>query len=379
MPEFRLPAVIHFGWGALEKLRTEAPQHGRRALLVTGRSAMKRTGIADRVASLLAAGDVDVIGFSDVESDPSSATIDRATDLAREERCDLVIGLGGGSPMDTARAVAGMVGLEGSVLDYVRGKAIDRPGLPLVNIATTSGTASEITQVAVVLDEERHIKIGMRSPFWFARVAITDPELTLSMPPRVTAGTGLDALTHAAESYMSTGATPPAEALALHAVALVGQHLRAAVADGSNRAAREGMAMASMIAGMAFANTGLGLAHGIAHPVGARYRVPHGECCGRLLPHVMRHNAAAVPERVAAIGQALTGRQVTDPEQAAAAVESLLRDVGVSPGLADVGMPESEIQDVAKDTMLVGAIRTNPRPVTVADALSVLEVAAKAR
>jgi alcohol dehydrogenase class IV len=346
-------------------------------MLVTGRAAMKRTGIADRVCGLLSEAGVDVIPFHEIESDPSSATIDRGAARAKSEGCDLVIGLGGGSPMDAARAIAGLVGLSGSIIDYVRGKPIDRPGLPLINIATTAGTASEITPVAVVLDEERQIKIGMRHLSWFARAAITDPELTMTMPPAVTAGTGLDALTHAAESYLSTGATPPSEALALRSISLVGAHLRAAVADGSNRPAREAMAMASMLAGMAFANTGLGLAHGLAHPIGARYHVPHGLCCGRLLPHVMRHNASVVPDRVAAVGAALTNTPMTDPEPAAAAVESLLRDVGVPPGVADVGIRESEIAALATDTLLIGAIRTNPKPVTEEDALAVLKAATR--
>jgi alcohol dehydrogenase class IV len=379
MPEFRLPNVIHFGWGALEKLREEAPRLGRRALLVTGRAAMQQAGIAERVAGLLASGGVEAVPFTGVESDPSSSTIDRGAALAKQERCDLVIGLGGGSPMDAARAIAALVGLGGSVLDYVRGKAIDRPGLPLINIAATAGTASEITPVAVVLDEERKIKIGLRSPHWFARVAITDPELTTTMPPALTADTGLDALTHAAESYLSTGATPATEALALRAIELVGGHLPAAVADGANRPAREGMAMASMIAGMAFANSGLGLVHGLVHPVGARYRVPHGNCCGRLLPHVMRYNAAAVPERVAAVGCALTGERISDPEQAAAAVERLLREVGVPSGLSDLAIPASEVASLARDTLLAGAVRTNPRPVTEREALAVLQAALGAR
>ncbi len=379
MSEFRLPGVIHFGWGALEKLRDEAPALGHRAMLVTGRSAMKRTGVADRVCGLLSAGGVEVVKFAEVESDPSGSTIDRGAAIAKKEGCDLLVGLGGGSPMDAARAIAALVGLGGSIIDYVRGRAIDRPGLPLINIATTAGTASEVTQVAVVLDEERQIKIGLRSPFWFARVAITDPELTLTMPAEVTAGTGLDALTHAAESYVSTGANQPSEALALRSIKLVGRHLRAAFADGSDRAAREGMAMASMIAGMAFANTGLGLAHGLVHPIGARYHVPHGICCGRLLPHVMRHNASVVPGKVAAIGAALTGEPVTDPEAAVVAIESLLRDVGVACGLADLPIPQSELGTLAKDTMLVGAIRSNPRPVTEQDALAVLKAAATAR
>jgi alcohol dehydrogenase class IV len=373
MHEFRLPEVMYFGWGAVEQLGAEAARLGKRALLVTGRGSMKRLGIEDRVMKLLTDAGLEVASFSGVESDPRSATIDRGARVAREERCDLVVGLGGGSPMDTARAVAAMAVLEGSILDYVHGKAIDRPGLPLINIATTSGTASEITSVSVVLDEERQLKMGLKSPFWFARVAITDPELTLGMPPALTAATGLDALTHAVESYLSTGATPPSEALSLHAVGLIGEHLRAACRDGSDRAARQGMAMASMLAGMAFANSGLGLVHGLVHPLGARYPVPHGAGCGRLLPYVLRFNLPAAKQKLAEVARALTGNAAATPDDAAMAVEALLRDVGVPCGLADIGIRGEDMDGLAKDGLVAGAVRTNPRQPTEAEALAILE------
>jgi alcohol dehydrogenase class IV len=379
MPEFRLPGVIHFGWGALEKLKDEAPRIGQRALLVTGRSAMAQTGIGARVRELLEHAGVAVVPFSGVESDPTSATIDRGAAFARQEGCDLVIGLGGGSPMDAARAIAGLYGLEGSILDYVHGKPIDRPGLPLINIATTAGTASEITHVAVVSDEEKRLKFGVKSPYWFARVAITDPELTLTMPPALTASTGLDALSHAVESYLSTGAWAPAEALALRAIELIGRHLRRAVADGGNREARENMAMASMIAGMAFANTGLGLAHGFAHPLGSRHGLAHGVCCGRLLPHVMRYNAQVVPERIAVIGAALTGQPGSDSATAVDAVAALTRDVRVPAGMADLALPDDEVVSLAKDALLIGAVKTNPQPVTEEDSIAVLRAAVQAK
>jgi alcohol dehydrogenase class IV len=373
MHEFRLPEVMYFGWGAVEQLGAEAARLGKRALLVTGRGSMKRLGIEDRVVKLLTDAGLEVASFSGVESDPRSATIDRGARAAREERCDLVVGLGGGSPMDTARAVAAMAVLDGSILDYLHGKAIGRPGLPLINIATTSGTASEITPVSVVLDEERRLKMGLKSPFWFARVAITDPELTLGMPPDLTAATGLDALTHAVESYLSTGATPPSEGLALRAVRLVGENLRAACRDGSDRAARQGMAMASMLAGMAFANSGLGLVHGLVHSIGARYGVPHGAACGRLLPYVLRFNLLAAKGKLAEVAQALTGNAAATPDDAAAAVEALLRDVGVPCGLADIGIRGEDMDGLAKDGLVAGAVRTNPRQPTEADALAILE------
>ncbi len=377
MHEFRLPGVIHFGWGTMQKAGVEAARLGRRALLVMGRGAMKHSGAAAYIQQLLAGAGVACVVYDGVESDPRGTTIDRGAQLAREEGCDVVLGLGGGSPMDAARAIAAMVVLEGSIIDYVRGKPIDRPGLPLINISTTAGTASEITSVAVVLDEERHLKMGVRSPHWFARVAITDPELTMTMPPALTAATGLDALTHAVESYLSTGATPPSEALALRSIELVGRHLRAAYADGSDRSDREGMAMASMLAGMAFANSGLGLVHGLVHPIGARFQVPHGVACGRLLPHVMAFNASMVPEKVAAAGAALTGEPKVGADRAVTEVVSLLGDLKVPAGLCDLSIPTDQFESLARDGLLAGAVRSNPRSVSQEEARALLEAASE--
>jgi alcohol dehydrogenase class IV len=375
MYEFRLPTVTHFGWGAVEKLGPEAARLGKRALLVTGRSAMKATGVGERVTKLLADAGVSVVPFTGIESDPRSATVDRGGAVARAEGCDLVVGLGGGSPMDAARAIAAMAVLEGSILDYLRGEPIDRPGLPLINIATTSGTASEITPFSVILDEERALKFGIKSIHWFAKVAITDPELTVSMPPALTAATGLDALTHAIESYISTGATPPSEGLAMRAVKLIGAHLPAAYADGSSRPAREAMAMGSMLAGMAFANSGLGFVHGLVHPLGARHGVSHGSACGRLLPYVMRFNQPVVEAKLRDLGTALTGNPSATAEEAIHAVEQLLQTVCVPCGLADIAIPDADMPSLAKDGLLSGAVRTNPRPVSEEESLTLLEEA----
>lgn len=375
--EFRLPGVIHFGWGAVERAGAEAARLGRRALLVMGRSAMQRTGVADRVQGLLQQAGVEVTVFDQVEHDPSGSTIDRGAGLARELGCDVVVGLGGGSPMDAARAIAAMAVLDGSIVDYVRGRPVDRPGRALLQIATTAGTASEITPVSVVLDEERNLKVGVKSPYWFADVAITDPELTLTMPAQVTAATGLDALTHAVESYLSTNATPPSEALALRSIELNATHLRAAYADGGDRRAREGMALASMTAGMAFANSGLGLVHGLVHPIGARFNLAHGLACGRLLPEVMRFNMPTSEEKLATVGWMLTARPNASASDAVSAVEDLLRDLDVPSGISDLSIGEEDMPGLAKDGLVAGAVRTNPRPVDEADARAVLEAARK--
>ena len=375
MSEFRLPGVIHFGWGAVERVGEEAARLGGRAMLVTGRSAAKKSGLEERVRKLLSAAGVGTVLFDQVESDPSSTTVDRGARLARQEKCELVIGLGGGSPMDAARAIAAMAVMDGSILDHLRGKPIDRPGLPLINISTTAGTASEITAVSVILDEERRLKYGMKSPYWYAKVAITDPELTVTMSPRLTAATGLDALTHAIESYLSTQASAPSEGLAIKAVELVGKNLRAAFANGSDRAAREGMALASMTAGMAFANSGLGLVHGLVHPIGARWGMAHGEACGRLLPCVMEYNRAVAESKLADVGRVLTGKPAATGEDAIAAVRSLLSQVGAPCGISDLSISDDQMAALARDGLVSGAVRTNPRPVTEAEARALLEAA----
>ena len=375
MSEFRLPGVMHFGWGAVEQVRGEAARLGKRALLVSGRSAARKTGLLDRVQKLLAAAGVEAVLYDQVESDPSSATVDRGARLAQQEKCDLVIGLGGGSPMDAARAIAAVAPTGVPILDHLRGKPIDRPGLPLINIATTAGTASEITAVSVILDEERQLKFGMKSPYWFAKVAITDPELTVTMSPRLTAATGLDALTHALESYLSTQASAPSEALALKSVALAGANLRAAFRDGSSRTAREGMALASMTAGMAFANSGLGLVHGLVHPLGARWNIAHGEACGRFLPYVMEFNRPAAEGKLVEVARALTGEPAATAEDGIAAVRSLLSDLGLPCGISDLTISEKQMASLAKDGLLSGAVKTNPRPVTEADSRAILETA----
>lgn len=377
MHEFRLPGVVHFGWEAVTRVGEEAAGLGRRALLVTGRSAMKGSGIADRVTKLLGDAGVSVVPFSGVEADPRASTVDRGAAVAKAEQCDLVVGLGGGSPMDAARAIAAVAVLGGPILDYLRGKPIDRPGLPLINVATTAGTASEVTPVSVILDEERALKFGMKSRYWFANVAITDPELTMTMPPALTAATGLDALTHAIESYLSTGATPPSEALAIRAVSMIGASLPTAYGDGSNRAAREAMAMASMIAGMAFANSGLGLVHGLVHPIGARHGLSHGNACGRLLPYVMRFNLPAAERKLQEIGCVLTGRQSATAEDAIASVEQLLAALSLPRGLPDVAIPDADLPALAKDGLLAGAVRTNPRRVSEKESLALLKEARK--
>ena len=375
--EYRIPPLLVYGWGALERVGEETARLGRHALLVSGRSAARSSGLLARVQQLLEAAGLAVTLYDQVEPEPSNETVDRGAALARQAGVEVVVGLGGGSPCDVARAIAGLLGLDGEhIKDYQGGKPIDRPGLPLVSIPTTSGTASEITQVAVLKDRERNLKVGMKSPYWVARVAIVDPELTLGMPPGITARTGIDALTHALEGYLSTKATVVTDATALPAIALVGRYLRRAVAKGGDREAREGMSMASLLAGMAFANCGVGAVHALVHPVGARYGVPHGVACGIFLPYVMEFNLPVRGGKMGDIANALEPGH-SDGNEAPAIVRRLLSEVHLPQTLAEVGVPEEALAELVPGTMVSAALKTNPVPCGEAEVLAILRRAWK--
>ena len=377
--EYRVPPLIVYGCGAVERVGVETARLGGRALLVCGRSAARQSGLLGRVQKLLEAAGVAVTVYDQVEPEPSNATVDRGAALARSCGAEVIVGLGGGSPCDVARAIAGLVGLGGEHIRDYEGpgaKPVDRPALPLVAVTTTSGTASEITQVAVIKDPERNLKFGMKSAYWVAAVAIVDPELTLGAPPELTARTGIDALTHALEGYVSTKATVVTDATALRAIGLVGRHLRRAVAEGSDLEAREGMSMASLLAGMAFANCGVGAVHALVHPVGARYGVPHGVACGIFLPYVMELNLPAVEAKMADIADALEPGN-REGRDAPNAVRRLLSDVGLPQTLAEVGVTEEALAEMVPGTMISAALKTNPVPCGEAEVLALLRRAWK--
>jgi len=367
---FRVPETIVFGWGAIERIGEETAKLGRRALLVTGRTARG----AERVERLLAAAGVEATRFAAVEPEPGAAVVDRGAAAARTAGCDVIVGFGGGSPMDVAKCIAGMLGMGAeTIVPYLRGEPVAEKARPLVCAPTTAGTSAEITRNAVILDEERGVKIGLRAAAWIPRAALIDPELTLTAPPQLTAQTGLDVLTHAAEGYVSRAATEPTDALALPAVRLVGRYLRAAVREGSDRAAREGMCLASLCAGMAFANSGVGAAHSLAHPLGARYHVAHGAACGLLLPYVMEYNLPAAPEKMRDLAAALEPENSNPrPADAPAAVSRLLADLELPQTLRAVGVAEEALAGLAAAAMVSGALRTNPRAVGEPEAREIL-------
>ncbi|HID95902.1 MAG TPA: iron-containing alcohol dehydrogenase [Candidatus Latescibacteria bacterium] len=284
------PTKIIFGEGVLELLGKEAKCLGTKALLVTGRSAMQRAGALDRVRQILMSRGLGTCLFDHVERDPCLSIVDRGVKLARSEECDLVVALGGGSAIDVGKAIAVIAGQEGTIWDYHRGREIENSGLPFVAIPTTAGTGAEITNNAVLIDREKEVKKSLRSPMMIARLALVDPELTVTMPPEITAQTGMDALTQAIEAYVTRASNPVTDILALRAAEIIYHNLPVAVEDSHNRQARYQMALGSLLGAMAFSNSGLGAVHGLAHPIGALFNIPHGLVCAVLLPHVMSFN-----------------------------------------------------------------------------------------
>lgn len=374
--EFRIPPVILYGRGAFDAAGEQARRFGARALIVCGRTATRRAGAAVRLHQLLAAAGVEAAVFDQVDPEPWAATVDACVAAAKAAGAQVIVGIGGGSPLDVAKAAAGVFTLSGRIEDYMppTPAPINQPGLPFIGIPTTAGTAAEITQNTVIKSPTLNVKLGLRSPFWTPAVAMVDPALTDSMPPDLTARTGADAFVHAAEGYVSKKATPVTDALALRAMELVGRYLRRAVRDGSDHEARDGMALASMTAGMAFANTGVGAAHSIGHPLGSLHGLPHGTACALMLPYVMDFNLSETGDKFADIARALRP-DLADPKSADGihAVRELVADLGLPTTLGQAGVECEELAAMVPGTMLSGGLKINPRAVTEQDALDILE------
>jgi len=370
MFEMRFPTKIIFGQNSVDQIGAEACEYGDRALLITGKSAMRKAGIIDRIADLLkSSGFKEIHVYDQVEHEPSTEVVDRGTQLARENRDDVVIGIGGGSALDAAKAIACMVKNQGPVAEYQSGRKIEQPGIPFIAIPTTAGTGAEITKNAVLTHKEKEIKQSVRSPFMIARTAIVDPLLTVTMPPDVTAATGMDALTQAIESYVTLAANPISDTLALRAISLISHNLALAFVDGGHVEARENMAMGSLMAAMAFANSSLGAVHGLAHPIGGLFGVPHGVACALLLPHVMEYNLQVKTARYARIAESMgldTSEAGSEEDAARMAVEvvrKLLSQLQLPQYLRDVGIFQYDIITIS-GAARGSSLNNNPRPTT---------------
>lgn len=345
MADFYLPTELSTGRGVFANLGRQAARFGRRAFLVTGVGAARRTGLLDRATRLLADAGVTAVPFSRVSGEPDLVLVEEGVSLARQEGCDVVVGLGGGSAIDTAKAVAGAATLPGTIWDYHAGRPIEQAGLPFLAVPTTAGTGAEVTKNAVLCDPRDGAKYSIRDDRWFARVAIVDPELMASMPPAVTASTGSDALCQAIESFTSIGANPVTDALAREAIVRIGRSLERAYAQGDDLLAREDMAYGSLLAGMAMASARLGGVHGMAHPLGSHFSIPHGVICGLLLPYTMAYNLPSTVAKYAEVGRLMGARGTFASAEAEAraaveAVRALLSRIGIPEHLRGFGVTD---------------------------------------
>lgn len=376
-----IPTEIQFGCGVLSTLPERIRGLGCKKALVVTDPGMRAAGAVARVEALLSAAGIGFTVYDSVTPDSGSGLIGEAAARLKEAGADVVVGLGGGSALDTSKAVAAMATNPGAILDYTGlDKLIHKP-LPLVAIPTASGTGSEVTFWSVFIDDRTNLKVAAGGVLLFPTIALCDPELTLTLPPSATAATGMDALGHAVECYTNTACQPISAALALKAIELIGQHLRTAVLNGKDLESRYGMMLASTMAGIAMNSTRLGLAHALAMPLGSyTIRIPHGLAIGITLPVVMKFNHASRFERFAEVAGAL-GEHVHRPplRDAAAcsfgAVKKLSDDIGIPARLSDVGLREEHIDDVAAEAIKSGNVAVNPRRTTVEDLRAILREA----
>jgi alcohol dehydrogenase len=370
---------ITFGCGSLENLGNEIKRvNGSKVMVVTD-PGLKGAGVVDAVASVLDQAKLSFSVFAEVEPDPRVEVALASVQAAKAYDPDVIVGLGGGSSLDISKVTSVMLTNEGPIEKYFGMELVPRPGVPLILIPTTAGTGSEMTSICVLGDTKNKVKKGIVSEHMFARTALLDPKLTLALPPRVTAMTGMDALVHAVESFVGVRASVFTDTLNLQAIRLVAANLRLAYANGANLAARENMLHASCLAGMAFSNTQNGLDHALALAIGGKFHLPHGLLTAFIMPWVMEYNLIAAPGKYIKIAEAFGERTKHLPENQAArlsvtAVKSLLDDIGISYKLSSYGVPREEFPALAKAT--VGAVRlisNNPRAVTEQDVIGILE------
>lgn len=370
--EFFIPSVTKMGIGAVKQLGASAKfLGGTKALLVTDKG-MVSLGVADQMKQLLEESGVQTVIFGGAEPNPTDLNVREGLKAYRENKCDMLVSLGGGSSHDCAKGIGIVATNDGDIRDFAGIDSVPKPLPPFIAINTTAGTASEMTRFAVITNSDIHVKMIFATARITPTIAINDPVLMVGMPPALTAATGMDALTHAIEAYVAALANPVTDACALAAVRLVADYLPQAVANGDNLEARDKMAYAEYLAGMAFNNAGIGIVHAMAHQPGALLNKPHGVCNAILLPHGCAFNLIACPQRYAdvAIALGVNPAGLTTMEVAEKGVEAIRKlsvAVGIPPGLGDIGVKESDIKALSENAIKDICCLFNPRKIKIED------------
>jgi len=364
--EFATAGQIVFGWGRISELGQRTQAFGKRVLLVTGSRPQRTESIQERLRTVGA----DVATFS-IATEPTTSLVQAGVECARDHGADWVLGIGGGSVLDSAKAIAALVPNPGEIFEYLevvgRGQDLVRASLPCVAVPTTSGTGSEVTKNAVLHATDHGVKVSLRGLGLLPRIALVDPELTVSLPADITAATGLDALTQVIEPYVSLARGPMTDALCLEGMRRIAASIRRAYTNGNDRNARENMATASLFGGLALANARLGAVHGFAAPLGGLCGAPHGAICARLLPLVMRTNLkfarkmnqADLIARFTQIAKTLTGLSDVKAEDGITWLDTLVTDLGIQ-RLGSFGIAPSQVDLLVQQSRKASSMRGNP-------------------
>ncbi|WP_100159529.1 L-threonine dehydrogenase [Proteus columbae] len=362
---FYIPSVNKIGAGCLADAVSSMKDFGFHKALIVTDSILNQLGVVDKVSKLLTQAGISSVTYDGTAPNPTVENVEAGLALLKENQCDCVISLGGGSPHDCAKGIALVASNGGKIADYEGVDRSAKPQLPLISINTTAGTASEMTRFCIITDTARHIKMAIVDKNVTPILSVNDSELMIGMPKGLTAATGMDALTHAVEAYVSIAANPITDACALKAVTMISESLRKVVDNGGDTAARENMAYAQFLAGMAFNNASLGYVHAMAHQLGGFYNLPHGVCNAVLLPHVQAYNIQAAAGRLKDIAQAMgvDVSAMSDEQGAQACIEEIrkmAKDVGIPAGLKELGVKEEDFKTLAENALKDACAITNP-------------------
>lgn len=373
---FFMPVVNLMGPGSVKEVGPQAAGLGLKKALIVTDVGMEKLGVADQIKDILDASGVKAVIFSGAQPNPTDKNVHDGFKIFQDEKCDLLVSLGGGSSHDCAKGIGIVAGNGGNIRDYEGIDKSTKPMAPLIAINTTAGTASEITRFVVITNSDTHVKMALADWKYTPQISVNDPVLMMGMPPALTAATGMDALTHAVEAYVSTIATPVTDSAALMSIKLIGENLRQAVANGQNFEARNNMAYAQLLGGMAFNNASLGYVHSMAHQLGGFYDLPHGVCNAILLPHVQRFNLIATPNRLVdiavALGENVDGLSIRDAaEKALDAITKLSQDIGIPAGLTELDVKEKDFELMATNAMKDICNFTNPRTAKLEEVIQI--------
>ncbi|HNU84627.1 MAG: iron-containing alcohol dehydrogenase [Pseudomonadota bacterium] len=372
---------IVFGCGSFSGLVGQVRDLRAKKPFVAVDGNLAKLGVGDRIAEMFDRGGMKAVLYDRVLPEPPLEQADEGAGLALKGKCDIVIGIGGGSAMDVAKAVAVVAAHGAEAKDFLGLNRVPGPGLPTIMVPTTAGTGSEVTFTAVFVRHDLKKKEGMNSMFMYPDLALLDPELTLSLPPQPTAASGMDALCHAIESYTSVIASPASEMFSLRAIGLIAENLRTCVHNGGNLEAREAQMLGSLYAGIGLANAGVGAAHSLSYPLGGKYGISHGVANTLMLPRIMEFNLPGALEKFADVaemmGENTEGLSVRDAAMLAVeAVDALIEDCGIATGLEELGIPEEDYSEMARVAMTVARpLENNPRKVTLEDAIAIYRTA----